>query len=78
MSSPDVLVSVVGVCLRAEDSSPTVQTLEEYMSLTPLLTAVTLNEAIAYFLSNTDTVAEIQEVHSFKVDGHEFLHTFLT
>jgi hypothetical protein len=54
-----------------------VLTIEESMPVGPILRASTLDEAVRYFLSKTDVVAELHRVDSFKVNGHELLHTFL-
>jgi hypothetical protein len=77
VQSSKAFVSVIGVCRRSDGGSPAVQTIEEYMPVGPLLRAVTLNDALEYFISKTDAVAELQRVDSFKVNGHELLHTFI-
>ena len=76
MPLPKGFVSVEALCLRPGDASPAVHTIEEFVPLGPILSAKTLNDALEYFLSKTDIVAEIEEVRSFKVNGRELLPTF--
>ena len=76
VNTPYVFVSVEALCLLPGDPSPTVRIIEEYMPVGPIFRAETLKEAVDYFLSMTDVTTNVQEVRSFKVNGHELLHTF--
>jgi hypothetical protein len=78
VNSSNVFVSVEALCVRDGDTSSAIHTLEGHTPAGPILAAFTLDDAIQYFLCATDIIVDIREVRSFKVDGHELLHTFLT
>jgi hypothetical protein len=47
------------------------------MPLTGLLNALDLAEAVKYFLQHTHIAGTVDQVHSFKIEGHEMLGTFI-
>ena len=77
MASDTVLVCIEALCKLAGEDLPRTHSIEEHLPMTAILEARKLDDAVRYFLSRTDTVDEILEVHSFTVNGHEFLHTFM-
>ena len=77
MKTPNAVVALTALCVRSGEKLPVELTIEEQMPVGPILGAATLDDAVEYFLSNTDTVCDIIEVRSFKVNGRELLHTFV-
>ena len=72
-----VLVSILATISTGRES--TAQTLiEEHMPMGGILRAVDLDEATGYFLSQSGHSHKFETIHSFKVNGHELIHTFLT